>query len=143
VETLPSAAEAGIILAALFGTAEAVPFPVKIKINGESRVKRSGQECPLHTSKGNIKIKVKGDGQERPPTRSRYLFGSIVPWSAKCARLHGTRCGCAILSATEFPVFSVHGFRSRGALKGAETRLRRADRTGHAGSKKAFQENQP
>jgi hypothetical protein len=44
----------------LCGTAEAVPFPVKVKI----RSKASGQECPLHTI--NVKTKVEGDGQECP-----------------------------------------------------------------------------
>jgi hypothetical protein len=47
--TLPSAAEAGVILAAFVGTAEAVPFPIKIK--GKIKVKGDGQECPPHTIK--------------------------------------------------------------------------------------------
>jgi hypothetical protein len=50
---LASAAEAGLISVVLFGTAEAVPFPirVKIKVNDNINVKGVGQECPTHTGK--------------------------------------------------------------------------------------------
>ena len=47
-----SAAEAGLSLRANCGTAEAVPFPVNIKV----KVKSSGQECPLHTGKGKQQV---------------------------------------------------------------------------------------
>jgi hypothetical protein len=48
----PSAAEAGFFLTARCGTAEAVPFPVKVevKIRIKVNVKGDGQECPSHTS---------------------------------------------------------------------------------------------
>jgi hypothetical protein len=44
------AAEAELTWVALFGTAEAVPFPVKVKgkVKGKIKVKSVGQECPSH-----------------------------------------------------------------------------------------------
>ena len=42
-------AEAGLISLRAFGTAEAVPFPVKFKIEVDVKVNGDGQECPSHT----------------------------------------------------------------------------------------------
>jgi hypothetical protein len=46
---VPSAAEAGFLFVALCGTAEAVPFPSKVRSRVKIRVKGDGQECPSHT----------------------------------------------------------------------------------------------
>jgi len=54
---------------------DTVPFPSKTK----SKVKSSGQECPLHT------IKVNGDGEECPSDTVK------IPTSRKGREKWGTR----------------------------------------------------
>ena len=59
---------------ALCGTAEAVPFPVKVKITVKSKIKVKdiGQECPTHTGK------VKGSGRGAPALHSLRELDAVL-----------------------------------------------------------------
>ena len=78
---------------------DTVPFPVKIK----SKVKSSGQECPLHT------IKVNGDGEECPshtienPQFSPKTREMGHPAAGAEARLHCV----SLYAALKAPLFHV------------------------------------